>query len=277
MLSIRTTGPGHGPGRRGRARAILIAAATVAGLVALAGPAWAHITVTPATAQAGSAAELTFRVPNEEAKASVTEVQMQIPTGHPIAQLLVKPVPGWTITVKTVTLAKPVTTDDGTFSTAVSEVTWAGGTIAPGQYQDFSVSADPLPDGVTQLAFKAIQTYSNGDVVRWIDLPQAGQPEPEHPAPVLALTPASAAPAGASAGTVPAGTTPNATAGASNPTGTWLGLAGLVAGLLGLGTGLAVWRRARPASGAAVPGKAVPEKTAPGKAAKDADREASNR
>jgi uncharacterized protein YcnI len=249
----------------------VIAATTVAALVALAGPAWAHITVTPGTAQAGSAAELTFRVPNEEAKASVTEVQMQVPTDHPIAQLLVKPVPGWSITVKTVTLAKPVTTDDGTFSTAVSEVTWAGGMIAPGQYQDFSVSADPLPDGVAQLAFKAIQTYSNGDIVRWIDLPQAGRPEPEHPAPVLALTPASAAPA-----TAPAGTAPNAAGGASTATGTWLGLAGLVAGLLGLGTGLAVWRRSRPASGATAPGKAVPGKAAPGKAAKDADREASN-
>jgi hypothetical protein len=49
-----------------------------------------------------------------------------------------------------------------------------------------------------------------------------------------------------------------------------------VAGLLGLGTGLAVWRRSRPASGATAPGKAVPGKAAPGKAAKDADREASN-
>src|SRR3954451_4032419 len=119
---------------------------------------------------------------------------MHIPANPPIPRLPAKPVPGWTITVTTVTLAKPVTTDDGTFSTAVSEVTWAGGTIAPGQYQDFSVSADPLPDGVSQLAFKAIQTYSDGNVVRWIDLPQAGQPESEHPAPVLALTPAGAAP-----------------------------------------------------------------------------------
>lgn len=70
---------------------------------------------------------------------------------------------------------------------AVSEVTWKGGTIQPGQYRDFSVSADPLPSGVGQLVFKAVQTYFNGDVVRWIDLPQAGQPEPEHPAPATRL------------------------------------------------------------------------------------------
>ena len=97
-----------------------------------------------------------------------------MPTDHPIAQFLVKPVPGWTVSVKTVTLAKPIVTDDGSFATAVSEVTWTGGKILPGQYQDFSVSADPLPSGISQLVFKAVQTYSNGDVVRWIDLPQAG-------------------------------------------------------------------------------------------------------
>jgi uncharacterized protein YcnI len=272
MLPMRSSRPGRGPGRgrRGRARAIVIVTATATALVALAAPAWAHITVTPDTAQAGSAAELTFRVPNEEAKANVTQLQMQIPTGHPIAQLLAKPVPGWTITVKSVTLAKPVTTDDGTFSTAVTEVTWAGGIIAPGQFQDFSVSADPLPDGVTQLAFKAVQTYSNGDVVRWIDLPQAGQPAPEHPAPILILMPASAAPATAATG--PANSQPSATEGASNnTTGTWLGVAALIAGLLGLATGLVAWRRTRQAAGDASGGGT------PGKVTRDADREASKR
>ena len=91
--------------------------------------------------------------------------------------------PGWSITVQTVTLAKPLVTDDGSFSTAVSEVTWKGGTILPGEYQDFSVSADPLPTGISQLVFKAIQTYDNGDVIRWI-----GPPSDEHPAPTITVT-----------------------------------------------------------------------------------------
>ena len=55
---------------------------------------------------------------------------MQIPTDHPIAQFLVKPVPGWTASVKTITLAKPLVTDDGQFTQAVSEVIWSGGQIA---------------------------------------------------------------------------------------------------------------------------------------------------
>ena len=33
-----------------------------------------------------------------------------------------------------------------------------------------------VPDDADSLTFKALQTYSNGDVVRWIDAQQAGQP-----------------------------------------------------------------------------------------------------
>src|SRR5215472_9480098 len=183
-------------------RATIVGAATAAAVLLSAGPALAHITISPASVPAGSTAVLTFHVPNEETNADAVKLDVQIPTVHPIAQLLVQPVPGWTISVRTIKLAKPLVTDDGSFSQAVSEVIWSGGKILPGQFQDFSVSADPLPAGISQLPFKAIQTYSNGDVVRWIDLPQPGEPAPAHPAPILTLTTGTAtAPAAAPART----------------------------------------------------------------------------
>jgi uncharacterized protein YcnI len=219
-------------------RAAIVGALSAVAVAALAGTAFAHIGITPGSATAGSAAELTFHVPNEEASAATTEVQVKIPTDHPIAQLLVQPVPGWQVSVQTITLAKPVSTDDGTFSTAVSLVTWRGGKILPGQYQDFSVSADPLPTGVSQLVFKAIQTYSNGDVVRWIDVASPGEPAPDHPAPLLTLTPAGTTPGAASA-TGPAVST------GSDSTALALGAAGLTAGLLGLAFGLTARARTR--------------------------------
>jgi periplasmic copper chaperone A len=222
-------------------RAIVAGTAAAAALLLFAAPALAHISVTPDSAPAGSATVLTFHVPNEEAKADTVRVDMQIPTDHPIAQLLVKPVPGWTISVRTVTLSKPIVTDDGQFTQAVSEVIWSGGQILPGQFQDFTVSADPLPDGLKQMVFKAIQTYSNGDVVRWIDLQQAGQPAPDHPAPVLTLTTA----------TVP-GTTTQATVAGSGTDGTARGLAiaALLAGLLALAAALRRRRLPTPVGGA---------------------------
>jgi periplasmic copper chaperone A len=226
--------------RAGIRRAAVITAGSLIAVAALAGPAFAHIVITPSSAPAGSAAELTLRVPDEEAKAATVEVQVKIPTDHPIAQLLVKPVPGWTATVTTVILARPVTTDDGTFGSAVSEVTWKGGEILPGQFQDFSVSADPLPSGIGELDFKAVQTYSNGDVVRWIDLSQPGEPAPEHPAPFLILT--------TGTGTADVSGSSGGAADGNVTVAILLGAVGFAAGLAGLVAGLAAWRASRRAS-----------------------------
>ncbi|HEV2344008.1 MAG TPA: YcnI family protein [Actinocrinis sp.] len=173
--------------RRTRLLAVPAIAAAVVTLAAL--PASAHVTITPDTAtQGGGDVQLTFRVPNEESGASTTQLQVAFPTDHPIASVLVEPIPGWSAKVTDTTLATPIHTDDGDISQVVSQITWSGGSIAPGQYGAFTVLLGQLPSNASQVVFKAVQTYSNGDVVRWIDLAQPGQPEPDHPAPVLALT-----------------------------------------------------------------------------------------
>lgn len=244
-------------------RTAIVGATATAGLLLFAIPALAHITVTPGSVQAGSSAVLTFHVPNEESNADTVKVDIQIPTDHPIAQFLVKPVPGWTASVKSVKLAKPLVTDDGQFTQAVSEVIWSGGQIAPGQFEDFSVSADPLPEGVSSLTFKAIQTYSNGDVVRWIDLSQPGKPEPDHPAPVLTLTTGTAAAPPASGPSASGASVSGASVSASSPAAVTTGsddvardiaIGGVVIGLLGLALAALGWRRGRAARVPSVPG-----------------------
>jgi uncharacterized protein YcnI len=229
------------------ARAAIACAVAAAGIAASAIPAFAHITITPGSAATGSAAVLTFHIPNEEAAAYTTRVDVRVPTDHPIAQLLVEPVAGWTVSVRTVTLAKPLVTDDGQFTQAVSEVIWSGGRIPPGQFQDFSLSADPLPQGVTQLTFKTIQTYSNGDVVRWIDVPAPGQPAPDHPAPQLTLTTGTGVAVGAAAAAVPPAAVPPASGATSASDGTARAIAagGVLIGLLGLALAGLGWRRAK--------------------------------
>ncbi|MBB5874386.1 uncharacterized protein YcnI [Allocatelliglobosispora scoriae] len=173
-----------------------------AALVALvAGPASAHVTVNPGSATQGGYTKLTFRVPNEKADASTTKVEVVVPTDTPIASVSVKPVAGWTIVTERSKLPAPVKDDDGgEITEAVSKITWtatADAAIKPGQFQEFDISAGPLPS-VDQIAFKALQTYSDGDVVRWIDI-AAGGTEVEHPAPILKLVPKAAASAAATA------------------------------------------------------------------------------
>jgi periplasmic copper chaperone A len=160
----------------------------VAGAVfLLAGPAWAHVTISPTSAPKGSDAVLSFTVPDESSSASTTKIEVFFPTDHPIAEALVEPVTGWTAKVDTMTVTTPIHTDDGDVTEAVKSVTWTGGHVVPGDFQQFSVSVG-LPDDAASLEFKAIQTYSDGTVVSWIEDTTPGQPEPDHPAPVLTLT-----------------------------------------------------------------------------------------
>ena len=182
---------------RKAARVALGTLASVASLclVLVAAPGWAHVTVDPSTATQGGFSALTFRVPNETDSSSTTKVQVFLPQDHPLASVSVKPHPGWHAQVVTKKLATPLSTDDGEVTEGVFSITWTPNAqqdaIQPGQYDEFDISVGPLPE-VSSLTFKALQTYSDGTVVRWIDPPAAeGQPEPEHAAPALTLVPAS--------------------------------------------------------------------------------------
>jgi uncharacterized protein YcnI len=168
-----------------------VVAALLAVLLALgAGVASAHVTVSSPDASAGGFGKVTFRVPTESDTASTVKVRIQLPTDKPFASVSVQPVAGWTVTTTKAPLNPPVTDDDGNKVTeAVSVVEFdapAGGGIAPGQFQEFSLSVGPFPKS-GQLVFNVVQDYSDGTEVAWIDPQVAGQPEPEHPAPVLKL------------------------------------------------------------------------------------------
>ncbi|MCZ0987817.1 YcnI family protein [Streptomyces diastatochromogenes] len=224
-------------------RAAAVTALAAAGVLAGAGIASAHVTVHPESyAKGATDGVLTFRVPNEEDGASTTKVQVFLPTDHPVLGVLVSPQDGWTAKVTDTKLKTPVKTDDGTITDAVSEITWTGGKIDPGHYEDFNVAFGQLPDDTDQLTFKTLQTYSDGKTVRWIEEAQQGGDEPENPAPVLKLTAKGAESEGGGASTA-SSAAPNSsdnsgssksTASSSDSTARGLGAAGLIVGVLGL-------------------------------------------
>ncbi|GAA3234468.1 YcnI family protein [Dactylosporangium siamense] len=189
---------------------VAVVVAVTAALLLAPGVAAAHVSVTAVDAVPGNTARLTFRVPNESDTASTVKLELVMPTATPIAFVALKAVPGWTATTEHAPLPKPVDTPDGQLTEAVTKVTWtaaAGGGIKPGYFEDFELSAGPLPD-VDTIVFKALQTYSDGEVSRWIEEPTGGQ-EPDDPAPILKLdrtaptsAPAAVAPP-ASSGTGP--------------------------------------------------------------------------
>jgi uncharacterized protein YcnI len=235
-------------------RSATVAAAVAVLTLALATPASAHVTVNPNTATQGGYAKVTFRVPNETDNTDTTKLEVNLPTTTPFASVSVKPLPGWTAVAEKSTLATPVTVHDRQITEAVSKITWtaaAGSAIKPGQFQEFDVSLGPLPE-VNQVVFKALQTYSDGTIVRWIDEPTTDGSEPEHPAPVLTLTPATETAA-------PIVTTAAATSESGN--GTPYGIAGIVLGLAALVLGLLAYRRSgSPAAPTAPAAAAAPAK-----------------
>lgn len=171
-------------------RICVVATAGLAVLLGTAVPASAHVTVGCDDAAPGGFSQLAFRVPTERDTAT-TKVQVEFPAEQPLAFTAVRPHPGWVYQIARRPLATPIVDDDGAQVTeAVGSIEWtASGTdagIKPGEYDEFLVDVGPLPKAGT-MVFKAVQTYADGQVVRWIDTSAAGGPEPEHPAPVLAV------------------------------------------------------------------------------------------
>ncbi|MDQ7904707.1 YcnI family protein [Phytohabitans sp. ZYX-F-186] len=176
-------------------RVALVLGAAVTFLLAVAAPAAAHVTVNPQEAEKGGFARLAFRVPNESDTASTVKLEVVLPENAPVGSVSIMPVAGWTATVERRKVDPPVDVHGSQVSEVVSKITWtapAGGGVKPGEFVEFPVSMGPLPD-VDRMVFKALQTYSDNEVSRWIEEPQPGAEEPEEPAPVLALVSAAAA------------------------------------------------------------------------------------
>ncbi|MER5941265.1 YcnI family protein [Streptomyces sp. NPDC001928] len=234
------------------------AAGVLAGsaVLALSVPAFAHVSVQPeGTAAKGGYAVVDFKVPNERDDASTTKLEVSFPTDHPLASVMPEAVPGWKAEVTKSTLDKPLEMHGKKITEAVTKVTWTaeGKGIQPGFFQKFPLSVGTLPEDTDELVFKAIQTYSNKEVVRWIEVPQEGQDEPENPAPVLALSAAEEGHHGSSSSdkasdsdeteAAAAKTDAAEPADSSDTTARVLGVVGIVVGALGVAYGVLAGRR----------------------------------
>ncbi len=236
------------PGRLSRpAAAAALAVAALA--VLLASPALAHVTVQPGEATQGSFFKLTFRTPNERDDAATTRLEVELPAEHPFSSVSVKPVAGWTYEMERTTLDEPFEAFGTEYTEAVTRITWEGGPINPGEFQEFEVSVGRLPTDTDVLLFPAVQTYSSGEVVRWIDEDEDG----ELPAPRLHLVAAGTdedgagtAPDGGSAAGVGASAEVSDVASDDDVDGARnVAMAGIALGALGLVAGVAGMRRGR--------------------------------
>jgi uncharacterized protein YcnI len=210
--------------------------AATAFVLAVPAAAQAHVTLQPKTAVAGSFTRLDVRVPNERDDATTDKVAVQFPAGFADASYEANP--NWTVKVTKKKLDTPVKTDDGEVTEGVDTITWTAKSkadaIAPGSFEDFGLSVQVPGKAGDTLTFKALQTYSDGDVVRWI-----GDESSDTPAPTVAVTAAAdsaaatATPAATEAAATPAATAAPATSD-DGGSGNGLAVVALIVGALGL-------------------------------------------
>ncbi|MFI0242949.1 YcnI family protein [Streptomyces sp. NPDC016845] len=240
-------------------RAALVGAAAVSSVVLVSAPAFAHVSVQPEGAAAkGGYAVVDFKVPNERDDAATVKLEVNFPTDHPLASVMPQPMPGWKSEVTKSKLDKPLEMHGEKITEAVSKVTWtatgsgADKGVQPGYFQKFPVSIGALPTDADELVFKAIQTYDNKEVVRWIEPQQEGQEEPENPAPVLALTAADDDEHGTSGASADkadddkeatAASSTSSDSSDSDTTARVLGIVGIVIGAAGVAFGVLAGRR----------------------------------
>ena len=79
-------------------------------------------------------------------------------------------------------LDKPLTSHGEEITEQVSRMIWTAESdkdgIRPGQFLDFPISVQIPGEAGDTLTFKALQTYDNGEVVRWIGAPESEEPAP---------------------------------------------------------------------------------------------------
>ncbi|MGA5298704.1 DUF1775 domain-containing protein [Nucisporomicrobium flavum] len=173
------------------------------GVLALAGPAAAHVEVSADKDRAGASdVTLTFHGEAESTSAGIKSERVVLPEGiDPATVTLVKAPAGWT------------------FTRGADGFTVGGKALKVGADAEWKVKIAKLPDGETRLSFKTLETYGDGKVSRWIEIQKAGADEPDNPAPLVTLKPGPKAPvtsatpsettsAPAASGPAPAGVAP---------------------------------------------------------------------
>lgn len=234
-------------------RLTVVGGLAVSAVLLLSPSAYAHVSVQPqGEAAKGGYATVNFKVPNERDGASTVKLEVTLPSDHPLASVMPQPVPGWKVEVERAPLAKPLEVHGKKITEAPSKITWTadGSKIGPGQFQQFPVSLGRLPEDTDRLVFKALQTYDNKEVVRWIEEPKDGAPEPETPAPVLKLSAAADDHHGAAGFSADAEHTDKGASKPASPSGDVsdttarvLGIVGILVGAAGVAFGVLAGRR----------------------------------
>lgn len=116
--------------------------------------AWAHTTVSPEQASAGSTETFAVSTPGEK-EIPIVEERVEVPQGFEV--LSVDSPGGWQGSVEG------------------GSVVWTGGEIPEGEEQEFTFEAR-VPDQTGEYQWRAFDTYEDGSVSEWTGAPDSDNP-----------------------------------------------------------------------------------------------------
>lgn len=132
---------------------------------------YAHVVLENQTAEVSAYYKAVLKVSHGCEGSSIKKIIVEIPDGFQGAKPMVKP--GWNITIKRDKLEKPYTSHGKTFDQDTKEITWDGGLLPNGYYDEFVV-VGKLPDMSGKIYWKVKQECEKGEI-NWSQIPAAGQ------------------------------------------------------------------------------------------------------
>jgi hypothetical protein len=204
---------GVGSGGRG----VAVVAGVVLTMLLGVGTAAAHVEITVEPARPGAPdATVTFTAAAESRTAGISALEVQVPEGIRSADVALVSAPsGWTL----------LETTDGYIV--------SGSPLPVGEPARYAITVKQLPN-TPSVVFKTLQTYSDGAIDQWIELPTPGGTPPKYPAPMVTFAGTTGTPD--SQGHAHPAAAPAAPAADSGvPVAAWIGVAILAAAVIAVG------------------------------------------
>ena len=144
------------------------AVSIVLGALTVPATADAHVTLNPPEWEAGGFARFAVRVPNERDNVDTTRVTVRLPEN--VVSASFQPVEGWRRTVEMEQLDEPIAEEgEEPITERLATVTWSGGRIRPGEFQEFGISfqvPEKLGRGASCARAEALHSTSRAQASR---------------------------------------------------------------------------------------------------------------
>lgn len=165
-------------------RLLALTALVALGLIASAGPAAAHVTIAQTEQTAGDFTVLSFGVGHGCEGSPTVELAIQVP--QEVANVTPAIVPGWDIEIETEDLDEPIEGSHGEVIESREAVVVYSGSLEDGFRTTFDIGLQVPEDFEGTMFWPTVQTCEEGDHP-WIEIPEEGEDpfELDEPAPFI--------------------------------------------------------------------------------------------